>query len=79
MNSALKQTLVAMATATLSMTAACSSDSGPSASEASTGMEKAHEGAAEASCGEGSCSGMKKGEHSEGHCGEGSCGEGSCG
>ncbi|MEM7434304.1 MAG: hypothetical protein AAF436_04060 [Myxococcota bacterium] len=79
MNSALKHTIVAMATAALSMTAACKSDAGPSASEASAGMEKTHEGAAEASCGEGSCSGAKDGDHSEGSCGEGSCGEGSCG
>lgn len=93
MNSAFKQTIVAMATATLSMTAACKSDAGPSASEASSGMEKAHESASEASCGEGSCSGAKEGDHSEASCGEGSCsgakkegdhseascGEGSCG
>jgi uncharacterized low-complexity protein len=74
MNSALKHTIIAMATAALSMTAACKSDDGPEASEATTGAEAAAEApaeaaaedAAEASCGEGSC-------------GEGSCGEGSCG
>ena len=73
MNSALKHTIVAMATAALSMTAACKSDSGPSAAEASSGMEKGHDMASEASCGEGSCSGAKKGDDSEGSCGEGSC------
>lgn len=69
MNSALKHTLVAMATAALSVTAGCKSDSGPEASEATTGAETAAaatEAKAEGSCGEGSC-------------GEGSCGEGSCG
>jgi uncharacterized low-complexity protein len=80
MNSALKHTIIAMATAALSMTAACKSDDGPEASEATAGAEAAAteapaegaaEGAAEASCGEGSCSGAKEGEAS---CGEGSCG-----
>jgi uncharacterized low-complexity protein len=80
MNSALKHTIIAMATAALSMTAACKSDDGPEASEATTGAEAAAQGdtaideadeAAEASCGEGNCSGAKEGEAS---CGEGSCG-----
>jgi len=79
MNSALKHTIIAMATAALSMTAACKSDDGPEASEATAGAEAAAteategaaEGAAEASCGEGSCGGAKEGEAS---CGEGSCG-----
>lgn len=75
MNSALKHTIIAMATAALSMTAACKSDDGPEASEATTGAEAAAEApaedAAEASCGEGSCGGAKDGEAS---CGEGSCG-----
>jgi uncharacterized low-complexity protein len=80
MNSALKHTIIAMATAALSMTAACKSDDGPEASEATAGAEAAAPGetaiddadeAAEASCGEGSCSGAKEGEAS---CGEGSCG-----
>jgi hypothetical protein len=61
MNSALKHTIIAMATAALSMTAACKSDDGPEASEATAGAEAAaseeaapaEEGAAEASCGEG--------------------------
>ena len=77
MNSALKHTIIAMATATLSMTAACKSDSGPEAAEATAGAEaaKAQEGATEASCGEGNCGGAKKaGDASEASCGEGSCG-----
>lgn len=78
MNSALKHTIVAMATAALSMTAACKSDSGPAASEASTGSEMSKEGTAEGSCGEGSCSeGSCSGAKSDGS--EASCGEGSCG
>jgi len=92
MNSALKQTIIAMATAALSVTAGCKTDSGPTASEATTGSEKTSTMAAEASCGEGSCSAAKKGDASEASCGEGSCGadkkgdaseascgEGSCG
>jgi uncharacterized low-complexity protein len=78
MNSALKHTIIAMATAALSMTAACKSDDGPEASEATTGAETAApaaEDAAEASCGEGSCGGAKE----EGDAAEASCGEGSCG
>ena len=73
MNSALKHTIIAMATAALSMTAACKSDDGPEATEATAGAEAApaEEAAAEASCGEGNCSGAKEGEAS---CGEGSCG-----
>ncbi len=76
MNSALKHTIVAMATAALSMTAACKSDDGPSASEVTAGAEEAagHEGAMEASCGEGNCGAKHKGEGSEASCGEGSCG-----
>jgi uncharacterized low-complexity protein len=76
MNSALKHTIIAMATAALGLTAACKSDAGPSASEATTGTEMAgHEGAAEGSCGEGNCGAdKKKGDASEASCGEGSCG-----
>ncbi len=74
MNSALKHTIIAMATAALSMTAACKSDDGPSVSEATGGSEMAgHESAAEGSCGEGSCGADKKGDASEASCGEGSC------
>ena len=75
MNSALKHTIIAMATAALSMTAACKSDDGPEASEATTGAETAAPEAAEASCGEGSCGeAAKEGDAAEASCGEGSCG-----
>jgi uncharacterized low-complexity protein len=75
MNSALKHTIIAMATAALSMTAACKSDDGPEASEATTGAETAAPAAAEASCGEGSCGeAAKEGDAAEASCGEGSCG-----
>jgi uncharacterized low-complexity protein len=74
-----------MATAALSVTAACKSDDGPEASETTTGSEAAMaapaEGATEASCGEGSCAEgscgaehKKKGDASEASCGEGTCG-----
>lgn len=69
MNSALKHTMIAMATAALTVSAGCKSDDGPEAAEATAGAEaaaEASEAKAEGSCGEGSC-------------GEGSCGEGSCG
>ncbi|MCA9576980.1 MAG: hypothetical protein R3B40_13630 [Polyangiales bacterium] len=78
MNTALKHTIIAMATAALGFTAGCSSES-PEGEESSTGGETATEascsGATEASCSgateepEASCSGE----------GEASCGEGSCG
>ncbi len=76
MNSALKHTIIAMATAALSMTAACKSDDGPEASEATTGAETAAPAEeAEASCGEGSCGeAAEEGDASEASCGEGSCG-----
>ena len=79
MNSALKHTMVAMATAALTMSAGCKSDAGPEASETTAGAEAAAtseaaaattEAKAEGSCGEGSCGGAKKE-------GEASCGEGS--
>ena len=63
MNSALKHTMVAMATAALTMSAGCKSDDGPEASEPTAGAEAAETTEASA----------------EGSCGEGSCGEGSCG
>jgi hypothetical protein len=49
MNSALKHTIVAMATVALSVTAACKSDEGPAELEASAGAEAvtAEEAAAE--------------------------------
>jgi uncharacterized low-complexity protein len=90
MNSALKHTIIAMATAALSITAACKSDEGPEASETTSGAEAAttatQEGATEASCGEGSCGESHKGDASEAPCGEAhkgdaseaSCGEGKC-
>ena len=79
MNSALKHTIIAMATAALSMTAACKSDDGPEASEATIGADTAApaeaEAEAEASCGEGSCGeAAKEGDAAEASCGEGSCG-----
>ena len=70
MNSALKHTMIAMATAALTMTAGCKSDEGPEASETTAGAEAAATDAAEAKA-EGSCG--------EGSCGEGKCGEGKCG
>ena len=79
MNAALKHTMIAMATAALTISAGCKSDDGPEASETTAGAEaaatteaKAEGSCGEGSCGEGSCSGAK-------HEGEGSCGEGSCG
>jgi uncharacterized low-complexity protein len=63
MKSSLKQTIFAMATAALSVTAACSKDAGPTASETGAEPQKTATGAAMA----------------EGSCGEGDCGEGDCG
>lgn len=79
MNSALKHTIIAMATAALSVTAGCKSDDGPEASETTAGSEAAaatQAEAAEGSCGEGSCGEkhQEKGDASEASCGEGSCG-----
>ncbi len=80
MNTALKQTIIAMATAALGFTAGCSSSESPEGSESSTGGETATEascsGAAE---GEASCSGASEGEASCSGEAEASCGEGSCG
>ena len=73
MNSALKHTMIAMATAALTMSAGCKSDDGPEASETTAGAEAAATTTeAEGSCGEGSCGGAK--EEGEASCGEGSCG-----
>ncbi|NNE18310.1 MAG: hypothetical protein HKN10_07520 [Myxococcales bacterium] len=77
MNSALKHTIIAMATAALSVTAGCKSDDGPEVSEVTAGAETA--AAAEASCGEGSCGGAKDAAKEAGDAAEASCGEGSCG
>lgn len=85
MNSALKHTIIAAATAALSVTAGCKSDDGPEATEVTAGAEAAQEAKAEGSCGEGSCgegscgAENKAGDAAEASCGEGSCGEGSCG
>ena len=90
MNSAFKQTLVAMATAALGFSAGCGGDANVETAEAETagGTE-----GGEASCaGEGSCAGATTGDTTidepeidadEGGeveaGGEASCGEGSCG
>jgi len=71
MNSALKHTIIAMATAALSVTAACKSDDGPDAAEATAGAEAAAADAEEAA--------EDAEAAAEASCGEGSCGEGSCG
>ena len=82
MNSALKHTLVAMATAALGFSVGCRGGSDePAAEETSTGGEEA----TEASCGgeaggEHSCGGEATGgDTSTESAGEASCGEGSCG
>ncbi len=78
-NSALKQTLIAMATAALGMTG-CGGDASTESAEAetTTGGEDA-----EASCGghaaEASCGGAAAGAATPVSGGEASCGEGSCG
>jgi len=75
MNTALKHTIIAMATAALGFTAGCSSES-PEGEESTTGGETA----TEASCSgatEASCSGATEepaAEEAEASCGEGSCG-----
>ena len=79
MNSALKHTIIAMATAALSMTAACKSDEGPEALEVSAGAEAAD---AEQDAAEGypieARRAAEKAEAEEAAA-EASCGEGSCG
>ena len=78
MNSALKHTLIAMATAALGMaTTGCNKDAeAPEASEATSGAEEAKEAScgAEGKCGEGKCGGDKTKGAAEASCGEGSCG-----
>lgn len=80
MNTALKHSIIAMATAALGFTAGCSSES-PEAEESTTGGETA----TEASCSgaaagtEASCSGAAEGTTAAPESGEASCGEGSCG
>lgn len=63
MNSLLRNTIFAMATTALSVTAACARDAGPSASEDPAGNGN----------------GVASAETSEAGCGEGGCGEGDCG
>jgi len=75
MNSALKHTIIAMATAALSMTAACKSDDGPEATEATAGAEVA---GASAPSTEAAATDSTE-SATEAKCGEGKCGEGSCG
>lgn len=78
MNSALKHTIIAMATTALSMTAACKSDTGPEAVELTEGAEAGDQIEA-AAIAEEAPAHNKAGEGAEASCGEGSCGEGSCG
>lgn len=74
MNSALKHTIIAMATAALSMTAACKSDDGPDAAEATAGAEAAAAEAEAAAEGAEEAAGEAVEAASEASCGEGSCG-----
>ncbi len=74
MNSALKHTIIAMATAALSMTAACKSDDGPDAAEATVGAEAAAAEAEGAAEGAEEAAGEAVEAASEASCGEGSCG-----
>ncbi len=74
MNSALKHTIIAMATAALSMTAACKSDDGPDAAEATAGAEAAAAEAEGAAEGAEEAAGEAVEAASEASCGEGSCG-----
>ena len=75
MNSALKHTIIAMATAALSMTAACKSDDGPEATEATAGAEAA---SATAASTEAAATDATE-SATEATCAEGNCGEGKCG
>ena len=77
MNSALKHTIIAMATVALSMTAACKSDDGPEAAEATAGAEAATADAApeaEEAAGDAEEAAGDAEAAAEGSCGEGSCG-----
>lgn len=80
MNSALKHTIIAMATAALSMTAACKSDDGPDAAEVTAGAEAATADAeaaaaeAEEAAGDAEAAAGDAEAAAEGSCGEGSCG-----
>lgn len=81
MNSTLKHTIIAMATAALSMTAACKSDEGPEALEVSAGAEAvaAEDDAAEGYPIEARRAAEKAEAEAEEAAAEASCGEGSCG
>jgi uncharacterized low-complexity protein len=80
MNSALKHTIIALATAALSVTAACKSDEGPDAAEATAGAEAATADAdaaaaeAEEAAGDAEEAAGDAEEAAEASCGEGSCG-----
>jgi hypothetical protein len=79
MNSAMKNTLIAMAVTAFGVAAGCSDSESAEATEASTGGETA----SEASCGaeapaEGEAA-PAEGAEGGAEGGEGSCGEGSCG
>ncbi|MDH3625856.1 MAG: hypothetical protein OES69_08255 [Myxococcales bacterium] len=74
MNSALKHTIIAMATAALSVTAACKSDDGPDAAEVTAGAEEAAADAEAAAADAEEAAGEAMDEASEASCGEGSCG-----
>jgi len=81
MNSALKHTIIAIATAAFSMTAACKSNEGPEALEASAGAE-ASDAEQDAEAGypiEAKRAAEKAEKESEEAAAEASCGEGSCG
>ncbi|MDH3202720.1 MAG: hypothetical protein OEM15_17665 [Myxococcales bacterium] len=74
MNSALKHTIIAMATAALSVTAACKSDDGPDAAEVTAGAEAAAADAEAAAADAEEAAGDAADAASEASCGEGSCG-----
>ncbi len=79
MNSALKHTIIAMATVALSMTAACKSDDGPEAAEATAGAETATADADAAAAEAEDAAGDAEEAGDAEAAAEGSCGEGSCG
>jgi len=74
MNSALKHTIIAMATAALSMTAACKSDDGPDAAEVTAGAEAAAADAEASAVDAEEAAGKAMDAAGEASCGEGSCG-----
>jgi len=80
MNSALKHTIIAMATAALSLSTACKSNEGPEALEASAGAE-AKDAALDEEAGypieaeRAADKAEREYEEAEASCGEGTCGE----